>query len=55
MLPTLGSCGCLTLGGAQDQSGWASEHPDLAEGVPAHSRGLELDDHQSPLLTQATL
>jgi len=31
-------------GGVQGQSGWGFEQPGLGGGVPACSRGLELDD-----------
>ena len=31
-------------GSIQGQAGWGSERPALVEGVPAHGRGLELDD-----------
>jgi len=29
------------LGGIQDQVGWGPERPDLVDGNPAHSRGVE--------------
>jgi len=32
----------------QGQVGQGFEHPGLVEGVPDHSRGLELDDFQGP-------
>jgi len=31
-------------GNIQGQFGWSSEQPDLAEDVPAHCRGVGLDD-----------
>ena len=31
-------------GNIQGQFGWSSEQPDLAEDVPAHYRGVGLDD-----------
>jgi len=35
-------CGCLVLGGAQDQAGWGCGQPnlvfDIAVGNPAHGR-----------------
>ena len=31
-------------GSIQGQAGWGSEQPGLVGGVPAYSRGLELDD-----------
>ena len=30
-------------GDTQGQTEWASEHPDLAVGVPVHCRGVELN------------
>jgi len=38
------SCGCPHSGIVQGQAGWGSEWPGVVEGVPAHGRGLELDD-----------
>jgi len=32
-------------GGIQDQARWGFEKPGREGGVPAYSRGLELDDH----------
>jgi len=32
------SCGCPLPASVQGQVGWASEHPGLEEGVPAHDR-----------------
>jgi len=34
------NCGCPLPGGVQGQAGWGFEQPDLAEGVPAHGKGL---------------
>jgi len=31
---------CPIPGNIQSQVGWGSEHPDLAEDVPAHCRGV---------------
>ena len=38
------SCGCPLPGSVQGQVGRGFEQPDLVEGVPAHGRGVELDD-----------
>ena len=38
------SCGCPLPGSVQGQVGRGFEQPGLVEGVPAHGRGLELDD-----------
>jgi len=35
---------CPIPGNIQGQVGGGSEQPDLAEGVPAHCRGVGLDD-----------
>ena len=35
---------CPIPGNVQGQVGRGSEHPDLVEDVPAHGRGVELDD-----------
>ena len=35
---------CSHLGGVQGRVGWGFERPGLEGGVPAYSRGLELDD-----------
>ena len=35
-------------GSIQGQAGWGFEQPGLAGGVPAYSRGLELDDLKGP-------
>jgi len=39
----------------QGQVGWSSEHPGLVGDVPAHGRGVEPDDLQRSLPTQAIL
>ena len=41
-------CGCFHPGGVQCQAGWGCEQPGLEGGVPAYSRGLELDDLRGP-------
>ena len=41
--------GCPHPGGIQDQAGCGFELPGLEGGVPAYSRGLELDYLKSPL------
>ena len=38
----------LSPGGVQGQAGWGFEQPGLEGGVPAYSRGLELDDLKGP-------
>jgi len=35
---------CPIPGNIQGQVGWGSEQPDLAEDVPAHGRGVGLDE-----------
>ena len=35
-------------GSIQEQAGWGFEQPGLGGGVPACSRGLEIDDLQGP-------
>ena len=35
---------CPIPGNIQGQVGWGSEQPGLVEGVPAHCRGVGLDD-----------
>ena len=35
-------------GRIQGQAGWGFEHPGLERGVPAYSRGLELDGLKGP-------
>ncbi|GAB0193696.1 hypothetical protein GRJ2_001834900 [Grus japonensis] len=37
-------CGCPIPGSVQGQVGWGFGQPGLVAGVPAHGRGLELDD-----------
>jgi len=39
------SSGCLLPGSAQGQVGWDFDQDGPVEGVPAHGRVLELDDH----------
>jgi len=43
-----GGCGCPIPGGIPGQAGCGSGHPGLVVGDPAHSRGLELDEHCGP-------
>ena len=43
-----GGCGCPIPGGIQGQAGCVSGQPGLLVGDPAHSRGLERDEHCSP-------
>ena len=43
-----GGCGCPAPGGIQGQTGRGSGQPGLVVGDPAHSRGLELDEHCGP-------
>ena len=38
------SCGCSIIESVQGQVGQGFEQPDLVEDVPAHSRGVGLDD-----------
>ena len=40
--------GCPLPGGIQGQAGCGSGQPGLLVGDPAHSRGLELDEHCGP-------
>ena len=40
-----GGCGCPIPAGIQGQAGCGSGQPGLLVGDPAHSRGLELDEH----------
>ena len=42
-------CGWPLPGSIQGQAGWGFEQPGLVGGVPAYSRGLELDDLEGPL------
>lgn len=44
-----GGCGCPIPAGIQGQAGCGSGQPGLLVGDPAHSRGLELDEHCGPL------
>jgi len=44
-----GGCGCPIPAGIQGQAGCGSGQPGLVIGNPAHSRGLERDDHCGPL------
>jgi len=44
-----GGCGCPIPAGIQGQAGCGSGQPGLLVGDPAHSRGLELDEHCAPL------
>ena len=43
-----GGCGCSIPAGIQGQAGCGSGQPGLLVGDPAHSRGLELDEHCGP-------
>jgi len=43
-----GGCGCPIPAGIQGQAGCGSGQPGLLVGDPAHSRGLERDDHCCP-------
>lgn len=47
------SCGCPTFGSIQGEVGWGLELPGLLEGVPAHGRGVELDELQGPFQPKA--
>ena len=38
------SVGAPSLGSVQGQAGWGFGQPGLVGGVPAHGRGLEVDD-----------
>lgn len=38
------TCGCPIPGNIQAQAGLSSEQPDLIKNVPAHGRGVGLDD-----------
>ena len=42
-------CRCPLPGSIQIQAGWSFEQPGLLGGVPAYSRGLELDDLKGPI------
>jgi len=46
------SCGCPLPVSVQGQAGRGFEQPGLVEGVPAHGRGVELDDHEGPFQPQ---
>ena len=43
-----GGCGCPISAGIQGQAGCGSGQPGLVLGDPAHSRGLEQDEHYGP-------
>jgi len=43
-----GGCGCTIPAGIQGQAGCGSGQPGLLVGDPAHSRGLEPDEHCGP-------
>jgi len=43
-----GGCGCPIPAGIQGQAGCGSGQPGLLVGDPAHSRGLERDEHCGP-------
>ena len=43
-----GGCGCPIPAGIQGQAGCGSGQPGLLVGDPAHSRGLELNEHCGP-------
>jgi len=43
-----GGCGCPIPAGIQGQAGCGSGQPGLLVGDPAHSRGLELEEHCGP-------
>jgi len=43
-----GGCGCPIPAGIQGQAGCGSGQPGLLVGDPAHSRGVELDEHCGP-------
>ena len=38
------NCGCSIPGSVQGQVGWGFEQPGIVEDVPAHGRGVGLDD-----------
>jgi len=46
---------CLLPGNIQGQVGWGSEQPGLVEDLPAHCRGVGLDDLCRSLPTQTVL
>jgi len=45
---------CPLPGSIQGQAGWGCEQPGLQGGVPAYSRGLELDDLKGPFQPKVT-
>ena len=53
-LPRRGSGGPIPRN-VQGQVGWGSEQPGLVEDVPAHCRGVGLDDLSRSLPTQSIL
>lgn len=38
------ACGCPITGTVQSEAGWCFEQPGLMEAVPAHVRGVNLDN-----------
>lgn len=38
------SCGCTIPGNVPGQAGQVPEQPHVVSGIPAHGRGVELDD-----------
>ena len=46
-------CGCPIPAGTQGQAGCGSGQPGLLVGDPAHSRGLELEEHCGPFQPRA--
>jgi len=49
------SCGCPVIGSIQGQVVWGFEQPGLVKDVPAHGRGVGLDDLQRSFPTQIML
>ena len=49
----MGGRGCPIPAGIQGQAGCGSGQPGLLVGDPAHSRGLELDEHCAPFQSRA--
>ena len=49
------NCGCPIPESVQGLVGWGFEKPDAMKDVLAQGRGVELDDLQRSLLTQAIL
>ena len=43
------------LGDIQSQTGWGSEQPDVAEGVPVHCRGVVIDNLYGSLPSQTII